>query len=62
MCTLVDKTNCIIHEGVMCGPCNPYGVALPVIMVLGVRHYHLMIIVNHENCDSSPMLGAFQRI
>ena len=46
----------------MCGPCNPDGVALPVIMILGVTHYHLMIIINHKNCDSSPTLGAFQRI
>ena len=42
------KIDCIIHKGVMCGPCNPYGVALPVIMKSGLKHYHLMIIINHE--------------
>ena len=32
MCTLVDSKYCVIRQkGVTCGPCNPYGVAIPVI-------------------------------
>ena len=27
-----------------------------------LTYHHLMIIINHEKVDSSPMLGAFQRI
>ena len=46
MCTLVDSSYSIIQQkGVTCGPCNPFGVAIPVISLKVIQarlHYDSM--------------------